>query len=57
MLARYYPTHWMALVQGDKGDTLWPTINRAQHYVENAFPELVIEMIDYMVNESANESS
>lgn len=49
MLVRYYPTHWMSLTQGDKGDEWWPTINRAQHFVEQSFPELVIELIgDFM---------
>jgi YaaC-like Protein len=45
MLVRYYPTHWMSLIQGDKGDTMWPTINRAQQFVEHSYPELVIELI------------
>jgi len=45
MLVRYYPTHWISLIQGDKGDSLWPTINRAQQLVEQSFPELVIELI------------
>lgn len=46
MLVRYYPTHWMSLSSGDKGDEWWPIINRAQQYVENAFPELVIELVN-----------
>ena len=29
MLVRYYPTHWMSLIHGDRGDSLWPTLNRA----------------------------
>ena len=45
MLARYYPTYWVALMQGERGDILWPTLNRAQHLVERAFPELTIELI------------
>lgn len=45
MLVRYYPTHWMALIQGDRGDSMWPTINRAQQLVEHSYPELVAEMI------------
>ena len=45
MLVRYYPTHWMALVHGDRGDSLWPTVNRAQRLVEQSYPELVAEMI------------
>jgi hypothetical protein len=46
MLARYYPTHWVSLSQGSKGDALWPTINRAQRAAEETFPELVAEMIE-----------
>lgn len=49
MLARYYPTHWIALVEGAKGDRLWPTLSRAQQYVETVFPELVIEFIEDVV--------
>jgi len=45
MLARYFPTQWIALVHGEKGDSLWPTINRAHHLVERSFPELVSEYI------------
>ena len=46
MLVRYYPTHWMALIHGERGDSMWPTINRAQQLVEETYPELVAEMID-----------
>lgn len=45
MLCRYFPTHWISLIHGEKGDALWPVLNRAQHYVEQAFPELVIELL------------
>ncbi|MEQ1696161.1 MAG: YaaC family protein [Hyphomicrobiaceae bacterium] len=46
MLARYFPTHWVALAQGEKGDALWPTLNQAHRIVEETFPELVAEMIE-----------
>jgi hypothetical protein len=45
MLARYYPTHWSALMMGEKGDAIWPNINAAQNYIETALPELVLESI------------
>lgn len=51
MLARYFPTHWISLIQGEKGDALWPTINRAQQFVEISYPELIIEMINAMLKE------
>jgi len=53
MLARYFPTHWVALSQGNKGDALWPTINRVHRIVEETFPELVAEMIEDIVAQSA----
>lgn len=46
MLARYFPTHWISLASGEKGDGLWPAINAAQRYVDQAFPELVVEFIE-----------
>lgn len=45
MLSRYYPTHWLSLINGGKGDLMWPVINRAQNYVEKVFPELLLEFI------------
>lgn len=55
MLARYFPTHWISLIQGEKGDVLWPTINRAQQFVENSYPELVVEMIYEMMKENVKK--
>lgn len=45
MLVRYYPTQWIQLINGGAGDNYWPIINRLHGYVEQAFPELVIELI------------
>jgi len=45
MLVRYYPTQWTQLIIGGSGDEYWPTINRLLGYVEQVFPELVIELI------------
>ena len=50
MLVRYFPTHWISLVQGSKGDSMWPTINLAQQIVEYTYPELVAELIDDIIN-------
>ena len=51
MLTRYFPTHWVALQSGVKGDALWPTIRAAQNYVELAFPELALELIQSFLAE------
>ena len=50
ILVRYYPTHWIALINGGQGDVLWPTVNRAQHYVENIFPELVSDYVAFAMD-------
>jgi hypothetical protein len=52
MLARYFPTHWVSLAQGNKGDALWPTLTRLQRIVEDSFPELVAEMIEDILGKS-----
>lgn len=54
MLVRYYPTHWISLIQGSTGDALWPTINRAQNLVESHYPELVIELIHHSLSSTSN---
>lgn len=54
MLVRYYPTHWISLVQGERGDCFWPLLNRAQHFVETSFPELVIELIADILKEKSD---
>jgi hypothetical protein len=56
MLTRYFPTHWVALQSGVKGDALWPTIRASQEYVEVAFPELVLELIQNRLSERKNST-
>lgn len=57
MLVRYYPTHWVSLSQGDKGDVWWPTLNRAQHLIEQSYPELVIELIHEVLKEAEKNNT
>lgn len=52
MLVRYYPTHWISLINGGKGDRIWPTVNRAQGIVESSYPELVAELVNDVVSNS-----
>jgi len=53
MLARYFPTHWVSLSQSNRGDALWPTLNRAHRVVEESFPEMVAEMIEDILAQSS----
>lgn len=57
MLTRYFPTQWVALSGGTKGDSLWPAVSAAQRYVETSYPELILELIHYrvaMANQTKN---
>ncbi len=56
MLARYFPTHWYALMGGEKGDAIWPDINAAQTYVEVALPELVLDVINGSFFDPSNDA-
>ncbi|HAV5933631.1 TPA: hypothetical protein JI248_02850 [Acinetobacter baumannii] len=49
MLVRYFPTIWVSITQGEKGDVLWPTIYKTQQVVESSFPELVLNFINYKI--------
>jgi hypothetical protein len=52
MLARYYPTHWMALVNGSKGDRYRALILQAQRVIESSFPILISELITYRISKT-----
>lgn len=52
MLARYFPTHWMALVNGSKGDRYRTLILEAQRAIESFFPSLVSELITYRISKT-----
>ncbi len=57
MLTRYYPTHWATISNREKGDRLWPSLNKSQNIVEEVFPELVAEFIeDVLARKSQNSS-
>ncbi|CRL47737.1 YaaC family protein [Pseudomonas sp. URMO17WK12:I11] len=47
MLSRYYPTHWTSLFSGEKGDGRWPEIYLTQKYIDQCFPELILEFLDH----------
>jgi hypothetical protein len=52
MLSRYFPTRWMALLSGERGDEIWPLIRSAQKYVDESFPELIVEFIHRILDRS-----
>lgn len=56
MLARYFPTHWISLIQGDQGDIVWPLLSSAQDYVQAAYPKLVYELVQDALQNSFFEN-
>lgn len=57
MLVRYFPTQWMGLVLGEKGDAMWPAVNRALSVIEESYPELVVKMLAAAVGRRTSEGS
>jgi hypothetical protein len=51
MLCRYYPSHWIALSRGNVGDEAWPLMQACISYMEEAFPQLVMEAIQQKAEE------
>lgn len=56
MLCRYFPSHWMALSRGNIGDSVWPFMQSSMNYVEQAYPELLMECIEYVTRKGIQAS-
>jgi len=46
MLARYYPSKWLSLLNGNKGDFAFPLMKAAITVVEDRFPQLVLQELE-----------
>ncbi|RZJ45949.1 MAG: hypothetical protein EON86_00375 [Brevundimonas sp.] len=46
MLARYYPSHWMGMLQNHRHDAALPSLVATLDYVEATFPRLVLEFLE-----------
>lgn len=51
MLSRYFPTHWMAFVNGAKGDRYRSLLLQAQSVVEFSYPVLISELLEYRLKD------
>jgi hypothetical protein len=47
MLVRYFPSRWMALIRGQKGDGLLPLLREAIDQVEQEFPEHTLGILGW----------
>jgi len=45
MLCRYFPSVWMCLERGGKGDAIYPLMVKSIRLIEEHFPELVFEFL------------
>lgn len=46
MLARYYPSKWLSLLNSRKGDFAFPLMKAATAVVEDRFPQLVLQELE-----------
>jgi hypothetical protein len=46
MLARYYPSKWLSLLNSSKGDFAFPLMKAATTVVEDRFPQLVLQEME-----------
>ena len=46
MLARYYPTAWIGLRKGEKGDKIYPFAYRILEFVEKKYPTVVLDFLN-----------
>lgn len=46
MLARYYPSKWLSLLNSNKGDFAFPLLKAATTFVEERFPQLVLQELE-----------
>ena len=46
MLARYYPSKWLSLLNSSKGDFAFPLMKAATIVVEDRFPQLVLQELE-----------
>mgnify|MGYP001472047640 CR=1 FL=1 len=45
MMVRYYPTTWISIGSVQKGDRIFPLINRTLQLIEHKYPEIVLDYL------------
>ena len=45
MMVRYFPSSWIALGRQERGDRIFPLINRLTELVQTLFPKIVLEFL------------
>lgn len=46
MLARYYPTAWISLRRGGKGDKIYPFAYRIMQFIDEKYPRVILDFLN-----------
>ena len=46
MMARYYPTTWIALRRGEKGDKIYPSVYRIMEFIDEKYPKVILDFLN-----------
>jgi hypothetical protein len=46
MLARYYPTAWISLRRGEKGDKIYPFAYRIMEFIDEKYPRVILDFLN-----------
>jgi len=46
MMARYFPTTWIGIMRGEKGDKIYPFVHRLMDFIDEKFPIIVLDFLN-----------
>ncbi len=46
MMARYYPTAWISLRRGEKGDKIYPFVYRIMEFIDDKYPKVILDFLN-----------
>tara|TARA_R110002049_G_C9175452_1_gene562569 strand:- start:10653 stop:11657 length:1005 start_codon:yes stop_codon:yes gene_type:complete len=46
MMARYYPTAWISLRKGERGDKIYPFAYRIMEFIDNKFAKVIVDFLN-----------
>lgn len=55
MLVRYYPSHWISMLQNVRHDAALPTLLAALQHIENDVPRLVVEFLEKVPDTTSDD--
>lgn len=46
MMARYFPTTWIGIMRGEKGDKIFPFVHRIMDFIDEIFPIVLLDFLN-----------